>query len=178
MIKNSHPLRRANIHCLVHMSPPSDPMGLHSYILSPVNTITPYAFSISNMVVIIYTTCFNMKNFCIFPHHTVLFLHSRRWIFSCHLTSEALKGFGNFPIRGQATCIVKYADDLVLLAKEGTVLQGMTDRLIKIERCYGMEMNAEIIKVVSISRQRPKYKLRWIKNNWRIQHISTVWVGW
>jgi hypothetical protein len=34
---------------------------------------------------------------------------------------------------------VKYADDLVLLAKEETVLQGMIDRLIG--RCYGMEIN-------------------------------------
>jgi hypothetical protein len=38
---------------------------------------------------------------------------------------------------------VKYADDLVLMAKEETVLQGMTDRLIEIGRCYGMEMNVE-----------------------------------
>ena len=54
---------------------------------------------------------------------------------------------------------MKYADDLVLLAKEETVLQGMTDRLIKIEICYGMEMNVEIITVMSISRQIPQYKL-------------------
>jgi hypothetical protein len=30
---------------------------------------------------------------------------------------------------------VKYADDLVLMAKEGTVLQGMIDRIIEIGRC-------------------------------------------
>jgi len=54
---------------------------------------------------------------------------------------------------------VKYADDLVLMAKEETVLQGMTDRLIKIERCYGMEMNVQIIKVVRISRQILQYRL-------------------
>jgi len=88
-----------------------------------------------------------------------LLMYSRRLIFNCHLTSEALKGFGNFKIRGQATCIVKYADELVLLAKEETLLQAMTDRLIKIERCYGMEMNVEIIKVMRISRQIPQYRL-------------------
>jgi hypothetical protein len=35
----------------------------------------------------------------------------------------------------------KCASDLVLLAKEKTVIQGMIDGLIEIGRCYGMEMN-------------------------------------
>jgi hypothetical protein len=38
---------------------------------------------------------------------------------------------------------VKHEDDLVLMAKEETVLQGMIDKLIEIGRCYGMEMNVE-----------------------------------
>ena len=38
---------------------------------------------------------------------------------------------------------MKYADDLVLLAKEGTVLQDMINKLIETGRCYGMEMNVE-----------------------------------
>jgi hypothetical protein len=38
---------------------------------------------------------------------------------------------------------VKYEDELVLVAKEETVLQGMIDRLIEIGRCGGMEMNVE-----------------------------------
>jgi hypothetical protein len=38
---------------------------------------------------------------------------------------------------------VKYVDDLVLMAKEETVLQGMNDKLIEIGRYYGMEMNVE-----------------------------------
>ena len=38
---------------------------------------------------------------------------------------------------------VKYADDLVLLAKEEKVLQDMIDKLIEIGRCYGMELNVE-----------------------------------
>jgi hypothetical protein len=36
---------------------------------------------------------------------------------------------------------VKYADDLVLLAKEEKVLQDMTDKLTEIGRCYGIGMN-------------------------------------
>jgi hypothetical protein len=48
---------------------------------------------------------------------------------------------------------VKYADDLVLMAKEETVLQGMIDRLIDIGRFYSMEMNVEKTKVKGISRQ-------------------------
>ena len=38
---------------------------------------------------------------------------------------------------------MKYADDLVLLAKEEEVLQDMIDKLIETGRCYGMEMNVE-----------------------------------
>jgi hypothetical protein len=41
---------------------------------------------------------------------------------------------------------IKYADDLVLLAREEKVLQGMIDRLIEIGRRYGMEMNVEKLK--------------------------------
>ena len=35
----------------------------------------------------------------------------------------------------------KLLDDLVLMAKEETVLQGMTDKLIETGRYYGMEIN-------------------------------------
>ena len=38
---------------------------------------------------------------------------------------------------------MKYADDLVLMAKEETVLQGMIDKLIQTRRYYGMEINVE-----------------------------------
>jgi hypothetical protein len=47
---------------------------------------------------------------------------------------------------------VKYADNLVLTAKEKTVLQGMIDKLTDIGRCYGMEMIVEK-KVMRIPRQ-------------------------
>jgi hypothetical protein len=63
-----------------------------------------------------------------------------------YLAKEALEGFGDFKIGGQVTCTVKYADDLVLLASEENVLQGMVDRLSEIGRRYGMEMNVEELK--------------------------------
>jgi hypothetical protein len=53
--------------------------------------------------------------------------------------------FGDFRI-GQVILTVKYADDLVLLAEEETVLQGMTDKLNEIGRSYKLEMNVESIK--------------------------------
>jgi hypothetical protein len=56
-------------------------------------------------------------------------------------------------IGGQVIHTVKYADDLVLLAREEKVLQGMVDRLSEIGRCYGMELNVETTKVMRISRQ-------------------------
>jgi hypothetical protein len=46
---------------------------------------------------------------------------------------------------------MKYADDLVILAKEERVLQSMIDRLIEIERCYGMGIDVEKSKVMGIS---------------------------
>jgi hypothetical protein len=38
---------------------------------------------------------------------------------------------------------VKYANGLVILAKEETVLEGMIDRLNEIGRCNGMEMKVK-----------------------------------
>ena len=59
---------------------------------------------------------------------------------------EVLEGFGDFKIGGQIIHTVKYADDLVLLAKEEKVLQDMIDKLTEIGRCYGMETNLEKTK--------------------------------
>ena len=59
------------------------------------------------------------------------------------LTKEALDRIGDFNFGGQIIQTVKFADDLVLMAKEETVLQGMIDKLIEVESCYGMEMNVE-----------------------------------
>jgi len=64
-------------------------------------------------------------------------------LYSEYLTKKALEGFEYFQIGWQIIHIVKYADDLVLLAKEGKLIQDMADKLIEIGRCYGMEMNVE-----------------------------------
>ena len=55
-----------------------------------------------------------------------------------YLKKEGLAGCGEFK-RGQLIRTVKYADDLELLAEEGTVLQGMIDRLIEILLWNGNE---------------------------------------
>ena len=62
-------------------------------------------------------------------------------LYSDCLTEEALDGFGDFKIRGRIIHTVKYADELVFLAKEEKVLQDVIDKLTEIGRCYGMEMN-------------------------------------
>ena len=67
-------------------------------------------------------------------------------LYNEYLTIEALEGFGDCRIGGQVICSVKYADDLVILAKEEMVLQGMIDRLIEIRRCQGIEMNMEKLR--------------------------------
>jgi hypothetical protein len=43
---------------------------------------------------------------------------------------------------------VKYADNLVLVAKEEALLQGRNERLNEIGRCYGMEMKVEKTQVM------------------------------
>jgi hypothetical protein len=76
-------------------------------------------------------------------------------VYSECLTKKALEGFGDFKIGGQIIHTVKYADDIVLLAKEEKVPQYMIDKLIEIGRCYGVEMNVEKTKLMRISRQFP-----------------------
>jgi hypothetical protein len=62
-------------------------------------------------------------------------------LYSECLTKETLEGFGDFKIGGQIIHSVKYADDLVLLAKEEKVLQDMIEKLIEIGGHYGMKTN-------------------------------------
>ena len=80
-------------------------------------------------------------------------------LYSEYLAKEVLDGLGDFNIGGQIIQTVKYADDLVLMAKEETVLQGMIDKLTEIGRCYGIEMNVEKTKVMRISRQPSPVKI-------------------
>ena len=74
-------------------------------------------------------------------------------MYSEYRTKEAFDGFRDFKIGGQVIRTVKYADELVLLAREEMLLQGMIDKITEIERCYGMEMNVEKTKGMRISRQ-------------------------
>ena len=62
-------------------------------------------------------------------------------LYSDCLTKEALEGFGDFKTCRQIIHTIKYADDLVLLAKEEKVLQDMIDKLNQTGRYYGTEMN-------------------------------------
>ena len=62
---------------------------------------------------------------------------------NCEYIKWALEGFGDIKIGGQVICTVKYGDDTVLLAKEEAVIQGKIDKLNKIGKYYGMEMNVE-----------------------------------
>jgi hypothetical protein len=64
-------------------------------------------------------------------------------LYSECLTKEALEGFGDLKIERQIFNTVKYADELVLLATEEMVLQGMIDKLIETRRWYGMEINSK-----------------------------------
>jgi hypothetical protein len=69
-----------------------------------------------------------------------------------YLTKEALGGYGDFKTGEQVFRTMKYVDELVLLAKEEAVLQGMNERLTEIGSCYRMEMNVEKNKVLRVSR--------------------------
>ena len=91
------------------------------------------------------------------------------------LTKEALNGLGDFNIGGQSIQTVKYADDLILIAKEETVLQGMINKLIEIGSCYGMEMNVEKTKVVRISRQPSPVTI--MIDQKQLENVINIWVA-
>jgi hypothetical protein len=71
---------------------------------------------------------------------------------------------------------VKYADDLVLLAKEKAVLQDMNESLSETGRCYGTEMNVENPKVMRISWPPTPLQIMIVNNSQRMWNISTIWV--
>ena len=70
-------------------------------------------------------------------------------LYSEFFTKGTLERFGDVKT-GQVILTVKYTDDFVLLAKEETVLQGVTDRLTESGRCYAVGMNVEETKVTRI----------------------------
>ena len=95
----------------------------------------------------------------------------------CH-TKGALERFGDFKIGGKIIHTVKYADDLVLLAKEEKVLQDTIDKLIEIGGYYGMERNVEKTKVMRISRQPFPVKImahqKQLKNVESIKYLGSI----
>jgi len=94
-----------------------------------------------------------------------------------YFTKEPLEGFGDIRIEGQVIRTVTHADYLVLLAKEETVLQGMTERLTEYGRFYGMEINVKKTKVMRISTQpSPIQIMIHQKNSQRMWHVSAIWV--
>jgi hypothetical protein len=58
-------------------------------------------------------------------------------LYSEYVTQEALEGLGDFKVGGQIISTVRYADDLVLLNTEETILQNMIDKLIEVGREHG-----------------------------------------
>ena len=72
---------------------------------------------------------------------------------------------------------MKYADDLVLMAKEETVLQGMVDKLIEIGSCYGMEMNVEKTKLMRISRQPSPIKIMLDQKQLEDVECLNIWIA-
>ena len=98
-------------------------------------------------------------------------------LYSECLTKEALEGFGDFKIVGQIINTLKYADDLVLLAKEEKVLQDMIDKLTEIGGCYGMEMNVGKTKVMRSSRQPFPVKIMIAQKNQKMWNLLNIWVA-
>jgi hypothetical protein len=88
-----------------------------------------------------------------------------------YLTKEALEVLGDFKIGGQIIHTVKYADDLVLLAKEEKVLQDVIDKLIEIGRYYGMEMNEEKTNVMKNTRQPLPVKIE--KKKKKLENVES-----
>jgi N-glycosylase/DNA lyase len=72
-----------------------------------------------------------------------------------YLTKKAFERVGNFNVEERVLRIVKYIGDLVLLANNEAVLQGMSERLSEIGRCYGMAKNVEKTQVMRISSNHP-----------------------
>ena len=75
------------------------------------------------------------------------------------LAKEALKGCGNFKIGGRLINTIKYADDLVVLAKNQKQLQLMMNKLVETGKKYGMEINTEKSKVMRISKREEPLKI-------------------
>jgi hypothetical protein len=75
-----------------------------------------------------------------------------------HLTKKVLEGFEDFKTEEKETHTVKYRDDLVLLAREETMLQEKIDGLTETGRCNGMEINVEKARRREYQNNHPQYR--------------------
>jgi len=98
-------------------------------------------------------------------------------LYSEYIIKEDLKLSENFDLRGQLIRTVRYTDELVILAKEEAVLQGMFDRLNKVGRCCGMEMNVENTKGDDNRKAAIPNILHDSSNNLKMWNISPTWVS-
>jgi hypothetical protein len=96
---------------------------------------------------------------------------------SKYLTNEALEGLGDFKTGGQVIRPAKCADDLVLLAEVEAVLQEMTESLIEIGRCYGMEINVEKSQVLRISSSPYPIQIMTDQKQVRMWNVSNILVA-
>ena len=64
---------------------------------------------------------------------------------------ETLEGFkGGIKIGGRKISNLRYADDIVLLTESVTELQGLTERLDKVSRKFGLMINIDKTKVMGM----------------------------
>jgi len=73
--------------------------------------------------------------------------------YSGYRAKETFAGTGDFKMGGKIIRFVKYTYGLLLLAKEQPALQWLSNSIIEVARCFGMEMNVEKTEVMKISRQ-------------------------
>ena len=92
-------------------------------------------------------------------------------LYSECLTKETPEEFVDFKTGGQIIHTVKYADDLVLLAKEEKVLQDINDKVTGMGGCYGMEMNVEETNVMRISRQ--PFPVKIVINQKQLENVES-----
>jgi len=97
---------------------------------------------------------------------------------SKHLAKGVPERFGDFKVGRQVVCNMKHTDDFMLLDKDETMLQGTTGRLIRIGRCYEMEINVEKTKVMRIPRQPSSI---WIMTDQKdlenVEYFNSLYLG-
>jgi len=92
-----------------------------------------------------------------------------------YLTKKDPEVYGDFRIGREVIRTVKCEDDLVLLAKDGTVIRGMTDRVVGSGKMLWKENECRNTKVMRISGQPSPIQIT--KNNRRMWNTSTIRVA-